>query len=179
MDLRQLQLTYHWEQDRILFRTSFTGEDGSIQEIRTWLTRRVVKQLWPGIVKALQTKVALEQPQAAHASGEIVGMAHQASVSETAARGNFASAFENGATVYPMGKQPLLVTDTQCTANAGQPLHIRFKAPRGATLELAFSSSVLHAFCKLLQDAARVAAWDIALSLPGTMVPHDSSRTLN
>ena len=35
------------------------------------MTRRMVRGLWQGIIKALDSQVKLNQPQAAHASAEI------------------------------------------------------------------------------------------------------------
>lgn len=110
MDLHQLQLSYQAEDDRILLRVSFKADDGTLQEIRAWLTRRLARNLWLGIIRALQTQVTLNAPLAAHASAEIVGMEHQASVAEI--QGS------------PIGEAPILVSAAHFRMNVNQPLRI-------------------------------------------------------
>src|ERR1035437_1690550 len=146
MDLHQLQVTYHAEEDRILLRTSFKTESGEVQEIRAWLTRRLVGNLWPGIIRALEAQVTLDRPQAAHASAEIVSLEYQASVTEIKAKGNFDTPFETAAEAYPIGKAPLLVTAAQFTVNASQAMRINFTPARGYGFEVTFTPTVLHGF---------------------------------
>src|SRR3569623_1643626 len=55
MNVHQLQLTYDAAEDRILFRATFLDDSGILQEIRAWLTRRIVRNLWPGIVRTFET----------------------------------------------------------------------------------------------------------------------------
>ena len=60
MNLHQLQLSYQSEQDRLLFRASFTEGTQALTEVRAWLMRRLVGKLWDGIVRAMETQVGLE-----------------------------------------------------------------------------------------------------------------------
>lgn len=179
MELHQLQMIYQREEDRILFRASFSEENQSRQEIRAWLTRRLVRNLWPGIVKALTTQVTLEQPQAAHASAEIINMEYQASVSEFAERGEFARPFASGNYEYPIGEAPLLVTLAHFTISANRPLRINFTQADGNGFEVGFTPTVLHGFCTLLQDAVKKAEWNIELELPRVAAMESTSRVLN
>jgi hypothetical protein len=178
MDLHQLQLSYQAQDDRILLRLSFKTEDGSLQEIRAWLTRRLIRNLWPGIIQALETQVALDQPSAAHASAEIVGMEHQACVSEIKASGSFDTPFEAGAQGFPMGEAPILVTAAHFAVNANQALLLSFAAD-SCSFEVAFGQTMLHGFCTLLQQAVKLSEWDIELRLPGMVVGSPPSSMLN
>lgn len=179
MELHQLQLIYQREEDRILFRASFSEENRLRQEIRAWLTRRLVRNLWTGIVKALTTQVVLDQPQAAHASAEIVNMEYQASINEFAERGDFKNPFESNANAYPIGEAPILVTVAHFTINANHPLRINFTQADGNGFEVGFTPTVLHGFCTLLQDAVKKAEWNIELELPGVAAVEPKSRILN
>jgi hypothetical protein len=180
MELHQLQVTYQQDEDRLLFRASFTSPDKPLQEVRAWLTRRLVKNLWPGIVKALETQVTLNQPQAAHAKAEIVGMEHQESVTKLAARGDFKTPFDAKAQTYPIGEAPILVTTAQFNITANQPVRINFAPAQGKGFEIAFPPQVMHGFCNLLREAVKTAQWDIDLPLPGAVTPADTAtRVLN
>jgi hypothetical protein len=164
MTLNQLQLSYQVDQDRILLRASYTGKDSPLQEIRAWLTRRLVNNLWPGIVKALETQVTLDQPQAAHAKAEIIGMAHQTTMAEITSRGDFAKPFNTEVQNYPAGETPILVNTAHFTLKARQPLRINFTPAQGSGFEIAFSPPLLHGFCTMLKDVVKSAQWILICS---------------
>lgn len=179
MELHQIQVAYNAENDRLLLRATFRDANQALHEIRAWLTRRIVHRLWPGIVRALETKVTLEQPQAQHAKREIVGMAHQASINENVQRGGFTKQFEDGAASYPLGSEPMLVSTAHFHLKAQQPVRIEFVSSNGKRFEIAFSDRILHGFCKLLQDGVRNAEWGLELAMPGTMMVSAPSSALN
>jgi hypothetical protein len=166
MVLQQIQAAYSHDEDRLLLRVSFKHEDGSLQEIRSWMTRRMVKSLWPGIVQALETQVALDNPNAAHASAEIVSMEHQASIEEIRAHGNFDVPFSPEVDGYPLGRQPLLVMQANINIASKRGPRINFKSARSGSFELSFTASMLHGFCTVLQDAVKKTDWDIDLQMP-------------
>lgn len=168
MDLHQLQVTYQTEEDRLLLRASFKESDGSLQELRAWLTRRMIRSLWPAIVDALETQVGLEKPQAAHASADIVGMEHHASVEHIRDSGSFNNPFETGIQTYPLGETPFLVTTVNFMQNPDQPIRINLTPAQGGGFEVAFPPVVLHGFCSLLKDAVKTAEWELELTMPGT-----------
>jgi len=180
MNLHQLQFTYQEDTDRILLRVSFQELDGSLQEIRAWLTRRFVKNLWPGIVQALKTRVSLDHPLSTHASAEILAMEHQASVTAITEGGNFSVPFTNEVDTFPIGETPILVTTAHFTLDASQPVKIHFVPIEGYGVEIAFPPTMLHGFCTLLQGVVKAAEWDIELTLPGlTDIEVPSNMLLN
>ena len=62
MELHQIQVTYQAEEDRILCRASFKEEDGGLQEVRAWLTRRMVKALWSTLIDAMDKEMVYVGP---------------------------------------------------------------------------------------------------------------------
>lgn len=180
MELHQLQVSYQAEEDRLLFRASFKAEDGPLQELRAWITRRLLKALWPAILQALDTQVRLDKPQAAHASADIVGMEHHASVAHIRDAGNFNAHYETEISHFPLGEAPLLITSVNFAQHAGQPVRISLAPSGGDGFEVSFTLVMLHGFCSLLSEAAKTAEWDIALEMPGALaVPSTGSRLLN
>jgi hypothetical protein len=178
MELHQIQLTYSAEEDRVLYRASFRAHDGTLQEVRAWLTRRMVKALWSGIVDALETQVTLDRPQAAHASADIVNMEHHACIEEIKGRGNFSSQYEAGST-WPLGETPLLIHTTDFMQNPDQPIRVNMVPAQGSGFEVAFTLAILHGFCSLLKDAVSKADWDMELVMPGAATPLSAPRILN
>lgn len=179
MDLHQIQLSYQAEEDRLLFRVSFKDEEGGLQEIRAWLTRRFTRNFWPGMVDAMKTRVVLSRPAAAHASEEIVGMGYDASVSEIREAGGFDAPFETAAEHFPFGEAPLLITTAHFAIDADKPLRVNFVSPDGAGFELAFTETMQHGFCTLLQDVVKRAEWDVDMALPGGAAGTSGPRLLN
>ncbi|MFC7518216.1 hypothetical protein ACFQUU_24690 [Herbaspirillum sp. GCM10030257] len=178
MDLHQIQVSYQAEEDRLLFRASFKS-DGGLHELRAWLTRRLLKVLWPAILQALETQVKLDKPQAAHASADIIGMEHQASVDQIRDSGSFNNPYEAEIQDFPLGEHPLLITSVNFAQLPDQPIRINMTPADGHGFELAFTLVVLHGFCSLLKDAVRLAEWDLELEMPGGMLENPGIRVFN
>lgn len=174
MELHQIQVIYQPQEDRLLCRASFKAE-GGLQEVRAWLTRRMVRQLWPGIIDVLERQVALDKPQAAHASADIVGMEHHASVEEIREKGCFSNAFESDVQAYPLGETPILIHQAQFTMVPNQPIRMNLTPEEGYGFEIAFDLTTLHGFCSLLKEAVRQADWDMKLAMPGSVAPAAAS----
>jgi hypothetical protein len=179
MNLHQLQLLYKSEQDRLLFRASFTEGTQPLSEVRAWLTRRLVRKLWGGIVQGMETQVSLEKPQAVHAKAEMVEMAYEASVSSNKQAGNFSKPFQDGHQDAAFGDEPILVSTVHIGINANRPLTINFCPGKGVGFEIAFTPQVLHGFCALLQQVVKTAEWDLELKLPASAPATDAPRVLN
>lgn len=180
MHLHQIQVTYLPDEDRILCRASFKAEDGGFQELRAWLTRRMTGAFWAGIIDSLEKQVTLDKPQASHASAEIVGMEHHASVEETRNSGGFGAAYQvDETTTFPLGETPILVSTIDFTLHAGQPIRVNMTPAAGNGFEIAFSQPILHSFCSLLRDAVRKADWGMELNMPGALPASPGNRMLN
>lgn len=179
MDIQQLQLKYRPDEDRVLFRVSFRMEDGTLQEIRSWLTRRLTRNLWPGLMKAMEMQLVMAQPAAAHASTEIVSMSMDASVAEIRDAGGFNQPFQAAAPAsLPLGEEPLLLTEARFTVDARRPLRINFVSQDKGSFEMTFTPQMLHGFCNLLHQAVATAEWELELRLPGAEID-TASRVLN
>lgn len=178
MDLHQIQLTYVQEEDRILCRTSFRSAEGGLHEIRAWLTRRVAALLWTGVIQSFEKQVALDVPQAAHASADIVGMEHQTSVAQSRQQGSFDNPYQGNVEGFPLGETPILVTTLTFNLKAGQPIRINLAPAKGYGFEIALAQSALHGFCSVLLETVGRTDWNLNLAMPGTM-PASSPALLN
>jgi hypothetical protein len=183
MDLHQFQVTYHPQEDRLLLRLSFKDEVADLHEIRAWITRRMVRQLWPNLRQALETQVTLDQPGAAHAKSDLVSMAYQESVSALTAGGNFNVVYDAQAAHFPLGEQPLLLNTVQMTMARGLPIKVNFLPLEGQGFDLQFSTILLHGLCTMLQSAVAQSEWDMNLVLPGAdevlLTGESAQRVLN
>jgi hypothetical protein len=160
MNVAQLQLSFDAEQDRLLFRMN--GDDGA--ELRAWLTRRMIKLLWPNLLGILGKKIALETPAATpEAQRMLAGMQHEAQV-----RGaDFSQPFRAQAQHFPLGEQPLLVTRVDLTLLPSRQILFAMKSPQGASIDVNMDEALFHGLCRLLQQSCELAGWDMRLQFPG------------
>lgn len=159
--LHQLQLAYHPEQDRLLLRA--TTRDG--REFRFWLTRRLLKGLWPALHRALAREVGVQTPADPMAQREVLQFRRQQAVQ----RADFSTPFEelHGRT-HPLGEEPVLVARA-ALAPARDGRHGLSLLPRaGPGCNLALTDDLLHSLIRLLEDALERADWGLATPILGS-----------
>lgn len=181
MALQQIQAGYWRDEDRLLLRISYKDDKEAMMEIRSWMSRHLVKTLWPNILHALEAQVKLDNPNAAHASSDIVNMEHQAKTDEMRSSGNFDVPFAPDIDGYPFGEQPILLVQAHITVKAKESTKINFVSARNGSFELGFTRKMLYGFCTVLQDAVKLAEWDIELHMPASSTPawERGDRVLN
>ena len=164
MMIHQLQATYQAEQDRILIRLNTrTGE-----ELRLWLTRRMVKNLFPHILQATaELDGAAQMPFVSHDGP------HQQDLTkfrkqESLQQADFKTPFSTEAPVLPLGSTPLLVTTVHITPSNEGSLRIGFveqtpEVSESRQFEVTLAPPLLHGFMHLLESALKHADWGITL----------------
>ncbi len=160
MNITQLQITFSPEQDRLLFRVN--GSDQS--EIRTWLTRRLVKQLWPSLMQLLTNKIAQDVPTANDDVRRMVlGMQHEASVGKA----DFSQPYRAQATQFPLGEAPFVASKMKMSVLPQNMYLLSMHPAQGQGVDLRLNDTLLHGLCRMLQRACKEAEWELALALPG------------
>ncbi|MGP1678013.1 MAG: hypothetical protein ACTS8S_11130 [Giesbergeria sp.] len=158
MRLYQLKLDYIPEQDRMLLRASTDNQF----EVRLWLTRRALRLLWPLLVQMLRSSPEVARQSNPQARDALVGMQHEQALRQA----NFADAFEETAREMPLGAEPILVARMQ-TKKDDSGNHVLGLLPQqGQGMHLTLDNTLLHSFCRLLQNAVAKSDWDIVLEMP-------------
>lgn len=159
MNLRQMNLVYDQQQDRLLLRLS-TSED---TEYRLWLTRRMVAAMWPGLVQLVQSTPAARQAVDPGTRRAVVEFQREHALRET----KFGAPYEADRLKPALADEPLLVWSVQMRPSADGSGHELHFAPReGAGVQVRLHDQMLHAWIKLLQDALRAADWGLEPRLP-------------
>jgi hypothetical protein len=181
MNLEQMQISYLINEDRILLKMGFLTTDDvpAKQEIQIYITRRLLQNLWPVMIKAMATQITIDRPEAAFASDDIVQMEYQQAVAAIAESGNFNKPYTSEERESPLGEAPLLLETIQFSLNKHQPMSMQFLPFNGGNIDMHLPALILHGFCKLLQDAAKEAAWGLDLMMPGIEQSATPSRLLN
>ena len=163
MQIHQLSVTYQAEQDRLFLRVNSTAGE----EMRLWLTRRLMQGLWPVLVR-LQTDQMLKAEPAGTAlyaaDEELRRMLAEFRREEYLQHADFDTPFEDQATL-PLGAEPLLVTDVDASPAAGGRLRLAFNErtpdeggkPRAFQVEL--DAKLTQGLMHLLEQALARSGW--------------------
>lgn len=171
MQIHQLSVSYQAEQDRLLLRVSST----SGQEMRLWLTRRLMLGLWP-LISRLQTEQLLKLEAAGSAldgaDEELRRMLAEFRKEEFLQRADFDTPYQDQPKL-PLGADPLLVTDVDAAPLPGGRTRMSFSEraivsggdkPRGFQLEL--DPRLMQGLLHLLDQALVHAQWRDPFTAP-------------
>lgn len=163
MQIHQMSVTYLPEQDRILMRIN-TREG---EEMRMWLTRRLMVGLWP-----LLTRMLTDHLLKLEAGGQTLSSADESLKKmladfrreEFLAKADFDTPYQEGSAATPLGEEPLLVTDVDAAPQSGGPLKLTFnerppggEKPRSFNLEM--KPKLMQGLMHLLEQAIGQSQW--------------------
>lgn len=177
MSLKQINATYLISEDRILFRFN-TQSQG---EYRLWFTRRVTLFILSAtthlVVKQLEQNHSSDAAKALNEFGNQVAAECLATNNQ-----NTPEKYEPGIN-YPLGFDPLLVMDVNCSINQDNKLAyiekssnkeaeialvLEFILPGGVSLKLNLNEHMVRAVCLLLDQLRRNANWGEAVITDNT-----------
>lgn len=174
MQIKQLQVAYAPEHDRILMRINSTED----QEVRVWLTRRMVRMLIPSMDEMMQKLLTSDRPLSDAARKALLEMSREASLSSA----NFKNAFQDKNTTTPLGADPLLVTQMELRSNAeghSTDLILKLAASNGKGFEMRMAEQLQHGFANLLVQTCDQADWGLHFKTAPSSVEPLELRHLN
>jgi hypothetical protein len=163
MKIHQLSVNYQAEQDRIFLRLNTAASE----EIRLWLTRRLMVGLWPLLTKLL-TEHLLKLESAGSsldtADDNLKKMLTDFRKEEFLQQADFDTPYEEKQAALPLGAKPLLVTDVDATPLGNGRLRLSFnerlpgsKAPRNFNMDL--EPRLMQGMMHLLEQALARSQW--------------------
>jgi len=164
MQIHQMSVTYMPEQDRILMRiNTVEGE-----EMRMWLTRRLMVGLWPLLSKLLTEHLLKLESAGASITGatpELKKMLAEFRKEEFLQHADFDTPYKEGQNRLPLGEEPLLVTDVDATPLANGPLRLNFneRPPQGdakpRSFQMEMQPKLMQGLMHLLDQALLQSQW--------------------
>jgi len=158
MRLHQVNLGYDAQQDRLLLRISTTAQT----EYRMWLTRRIVKGMWPGLVQLMQSTPLARQQTEPTAKQAVVEFEREKALRET----KFAERYDGEELAPALPGEPLLVWGVRMRPVDEGGCDLEFLPKDGQGVKVRLQETMLHALTKLFQDALKATDWDITLVVP-------------
>lgn len=163
MQIHQMSATYLPEQDRILMRIN-TREG---EEMRMWLTRRLMVGLWPLLSKLVTELLLKMDPGGASltsADEPLKKMLSDFRKQEFLSKADFETPYQEQPGSLPLGEEPLLVTDVDAHPQSGGPMRLCFneRPPGGEkprTFNLEMQPKLIQGFVHLLDQALSQSGW--------------------
>jgi hypothetical protein len=153
-----MQVRYEPTADRVLWQLrTATGELFAV-----WLTRRMLRQLWPHLDRLVTQASVLRLAPHATVLPEARDMLAQAARSRHLPNTDFATPFDAKATALPLGALPLLPVAIDLGPGPdGRGLALAAREPDGRNIRLALSDDLATGLVRLLEQALRQTDWGI------------------
>lgn len=170
MKIHQLSVTYLAEQDRILVRIN----TASAQEMRLWLTRRLLLGLWP-LLSKLMTRHLLKLEAAGTsldtADDDLKKMLADFRKEEFLRDADFDTPYQADHLALPLGDEPLLVTDVDAAPLPNGRLRLSFnERPQGTdkprSFQMEMEPKLAQGLMHLLDQALARSQWREPFSTP-------------
>jgi hypothetical protein len=158
--LDQIFISYQPAEDRLLMRLGTVGR----AEVRLWLTRRFLKELWAALVTVIENDEAVLSRADESGRRALLAFRHEQALAQCEFSREAAEA-----TTHPMGDAPLLLT----RLSLSQDSTLRLADAAGRGIEFALSLRLAHSLARLLADGLRDAGWDLVLN-PGEGAPRNA-----
>jgi hypothetical protein len=165
MKIHQLSVNYQAEQDRIFVRINTAASE----EIRLWLTRRLMLGLWPLLSKLLtQHLLKLESAGSSldTADEDLKKMLTDFRKEQFLQEADFDTPYDENQAVLPLGPDPLLVTDVDASPLPNGRLRLSFnerlpnREPRNFLMEL--EPKLMQGMMHVLDQALTRSQWQEA-----------------
>lgn len=166
MNIHQLSVTYLAEEDRILARVNTTAGE----EMRLWLTRRLMVGLWPLLSKVMTghlLRLEAAGTSLESASDELKTMLADFRKQEFLQHADFETPYKEDEATLPLGAEPLLVTDVDAAPLPNGRLRLSFNEtltgkaatapPRRFQMEM--EPRLMQGLLHLLEQALAQSKW--------------------
>lgn len=174
MKLRQINIEYKAEEDRLLMRIASSEN----QEVLLWLTRRCVKLLWGVLLQLARSVPDIATQSHPEARSALMDMRHAEAMAGT----DFSRPYQAAtAPERPLGEAPLLVARLQTRRNPDGSFVLTLLPLKGQGINLNLDEKLLHSICGLLRKVAASTDWALQLDWPqgAAAGPQPERRTLN
>jgi hypothetical protein len=163
MRIHQLSVNYQAEQDRIFVRVNTSASE----ELRLWLTRRLMMGLWP-LLSRLLTEHLLTLEAAGTslkaADEDLKKMLADFRKEQFLQEADFDTPYDESQAVLPLGAEPILVTDVDATPLPNGRLRLSFNerlpgVPEPRSFQMELDPKLMQGLMHLLEQALIKSQW--------------------
>jgi hypothetical protein len=170
MKIHQLSVNYLAEQDRIFVRINTAASE----EVRLWLTRRLMLGLWPLLSKLLtQHLLKLESAGSSLQAADegLKKMLADFRKEQFLQQADFETPYDENQANLPLGADPLLVTDVDASPLASGRLRLSFNerlpgAAEPRSFQIEMDPQLMQGMMHLLEQALTRSQWQEPFHAP-------------
>jgi hypothetical protein len=170
MKIHQLSVNYQAEQDRIFVRINTAASE----EVRLWLTRRLMLGLWPLLTKLLThhlLKLEAAGTSLDTADDDLKKMLADFRKEQFLQEADFDTPFDDNQAVLPLGTKPVLVTDVDASPLPSGRLRLSFnerlpKRPEPRSFHIELDPKLMQGLMHLLEQALSRSQWQEPFNQP-------------
>lgn len=175
MNIHQLSVHHDERQDRLLLRLNTQDH----KEFRFWLTRRLTMRLMP-VVQQTAARLEAAQPGVAATDAQSQTMLREFKREAFLEKADFATPYEIQARQWPLGPEPMLITEAHLSIKPCGTLEISFEdksaPPQVRSCQLNLQIDLVHGMAHLIEQAFDKAQWGPAQT-PGGPIEQDKLAT--
>ncbi len=164
--IEQINIAYHAAEDRLMLKIGFSDD----AELALWLTRRLVKDLWP----LLQQEEPAQQVMQAEILTDELQDALRGSRQNK--QGDLSGEYRARRTLHQ--NEILLVTDSQIVKSAHREAFLELRCSNDQTVKLLLTEPLTLALVNMLQLVAKETAWDLSLMGPAPILTAIQTSTV-
>ncbi len=175
MQIKQVQMAYAPEEDRILMRLN-TDKN---RELRCWLTRRMIKLLLPKLDQTMQDLVTSDQPLKPESRQALIDMTREATRMQSNLNTPF---YESPDKETLLSNSPLLIAKIDfipAKQTLKSELIIRLATPEGKGFELKLTEKLQHGLIDMLIMTCEKANWGLPFRSGHFVVSREDKKVLN
>lgn len=161
MQISQLQVANDSVQDRLVLRIATSANE----EIRTYFTRRFLRQLWPHFTAMLGGHLAQRPAMAPEPD------------SAPQKPSTFDQPFVDNNPNYPLGCAPLLASEATLEPAGDGVARLILREGRERSFNLSLNADLLQALCAMLRAASEQAQWNLTLDYDQAPGPMTAANT--
>ncbi len=156
-----MQLRYQPAADRLLWQLRTTNGD----LYAVWLTRRMVRLLWPPLAKLVTNAGLVQEMPNATVLPEAQAMLAQAIRERPLPGASFKEPFDTRVVAQPLGAEPLLPEAIDLgPGDGGKGLKLQLREGGGRRLAMQLSADLATALQRLLEQALAAADWGLVVA---------------
>lgn len=154
-----LKLGYDRVQDRIAL--SIAGEGA--EAYRIWLTRRMLSELWPALLRALPAASRARLQASGAWANEVLAFEREIALERARVGAGEQRGGESEADKRPID---LLARQIVLAIESSQTIRIKIRTIDNRRLTLGLDIDNMHMLCEVLRKGAERAGWGLDLKLP-------------
>jgi hypothetical protein len=156
--IKQINLAYHQEQDRLLLRVGLSNDT----ELVLWLTYRIAKSIWALLNGGAKVASNKPTPSPQNPQSAVAQFHEEVKIADTMKKLDFVTEYEPPK--EKLNKEVMLAINVSLIEDEKQPKVLEIVCLEGMNIKLNLNQEITLAICNMLQLTSKEAHWQLGES---------------